>query len=56
VFASSCQHCGALFMDTPQFVCEAYDHIAQPIPWCMTPGGMGGLMPTARVGACMLSK
>jgi transposase len=30
VFASSCQHCGALFLDTPQFVCEAYDHIEIP--------------------------
>ena len=24
VFASSCQHCASLFLDTPQFVCEAY--------------------------------
>jgi transposase len=30
VFASSCQHCGAFFLDTPQFVCEAYDHIEIP--------------------------
>ena len=30
VFAASCQHCGALFLDTPQFVCEAYDHIEIP--------------------------
>jgi transposase len=30
VFASSCQHCGAFFLDTPQFVCEVYDHIEIP--------------------------
>src|ERR1035437_6187000 len=30
VFASSCQHCGAFFLDTPQFICEAYDHIEIP--------------------------
>ena len=30
VFAASCQHCGAFFFDTPQFVCEAYDHIEIP--------------------------
>jgi transposase len=30
VFATSCQHCGAFFLDTPQFVCEAYDHIEIP--------------------------
>ena len=30
MFASSCQHCGSLFLDTPQFVCEAYDHIEIP--------------------------
>src|SRR6516164_2610718 len=30
VFASSCQHCGAFFLDAPQFVCEAYDHIEIP--------------------------
>ena len=30
VFASSCQHCGAFFLDLPQFVCEAYDHIEIP--------------------------
>ena len=23
VFGGSCQHCGAFFLDTPQFVCEA---------------------------------
>ena len=27
VFAGSCQQCGAFFLDPPQFVCEAYDHI-----------------------------
>ena len=30
VFASSCQHCGAFFLESPQFVCEAYDHIEIP--------------------------
>ena len=26
VFASACRQRGAFFLDTPQFVCEAYDH------------------------------
>jgi len=30
VFVGSCQHCGAFFLDTPQFVCEVYDHIEIP--------------------------
>jgi len=30
VFASSCQHCGAFFLESPQFVCGAYDHIEIP--------------------------
>jgi transposase len=30
VFSSSCEHCGSFFVDTPQFVCESYDHIEIP--------------------------
>jgi transposase len=45
VFASSCQHCGAFFLDTPQFVCEAYDHIEippiVPQPYGRSPGSAG---------------
>ena len=29
-FVGSCEHCGAFFLDTPQFVCEAYDQIEIP--------------------------
>ena len=30
LFASSYQRCGAFFLESPQFVCEAYDHIEIP--------------------------
>ena len=44
IFASSRQHCGAFFMDTPQFVCEAYDHIEIPsiIPYVTRVSLLGG--------------
>jgi transposase len=45
VFATSCQHCGAFFLDTPQFVCEAYDHIEIPpvIPHVTRISLLGGI-------------
>jgi len=47
VCASSCQHCGALFLDTPQFVSEAYDHIELPpiIPHVTRVSLLGGACP-----------
>ena len=47
VFASSCQRCGAFFLDTPQFVCEAYDHIEIPpiIPHVTRVSLLGGACP-----------
>ena len=47
VFASSCQHCGAFFLDTPQFVCEAYDHIEIPpiVPHVTRVSLLGGACP-----------
>ena len=46
-FVSSRQHCGALFLDTPQFVCEAYDHIEIPsiIPHVARVSLLGGACP-----------
>jgi transposase len=45
LFATSCQHCGAFFLDTPQFVCEAYDHIEIPpvIPHVTRISLLGGI-------------
>ena len=47
VFASSCQHCGAFFLDTPQFVCESYDHIEIPqiVPHVTRVSLLGGACP-----------
>jgi len=47
VFASSRQHCGAFFLDTPQFVCEAYDHIEIPpiVPHVTRVSLLGGACP-----------
>lgn len=47
VFASSCQHCGAFFLDTPQFVREAYDHIEIPpiVPHVTRVSLLGGACP-----------
>jgi transposase len=45
LFATSCQHCGAFFLDTPQFVFEAYDHIEIPpvIPQVTRISLLGGI-------------
>jgi transposase len=47
VVARSCQHCGAFFLDTPQFVCESYDHIEIPriVPHVTRVSLLGGACP-----------
>src|SRR5271166_1273871 len=50
VFAGSCQQCGAFFLDPPQFVCEAYDHIeiAPIVPHVTRVSLLGGSLPVLR--------
>jgi transposase len=44
---ANCQRCGAFFLDTPQFVCESYDHIEIPpiIPHVTRVSLLGGACP-----------